>query len=193
MKAVLLLLALGLSGLLYVQWAIAPEQAPSPIPQRGAAHSEAVEPKAGAEDLALGDPQAFDVISQRPLFTQERRPPEDAPAAVAVPEQREDLKGLDLSTVLITPQQTVAWVKDAKSSELIRLEPGKKIRGWTVQAVQPSRLLLATGKETAELELREFPAEVAPPRPPARRARPRRTGARPASKRPVPPNRKPRR
>ncbi len=190
MKAVLLLLVLGLSGLLYVQWEMTPEQAPGPIPQSGAERSEAVEPKAAAEDLVLGDPLAFDVISQRPLFTEERRPPEDAPAAVAVPEQSEDLKGLDLSTVLITPQKTVAWVKDAKSSELIRLEPGKKIRGWTVQAVQPSRLLLGTGKETAELELREFPAEVTPPRPPAR---PRRPAARPTSKRPVPPNREPRR
>ena len=188
MKAVLLLLVLGLSGLLYVQWEVAPEQAPLPVIQRGAVPSDGGEPalQAAAEDFALSDPQAFDVISQRPLFAEGRRPPEDAPAEVGAPEQKEDLKGLDLSTVLITPQLSVAWVKDAKSSDLIRLEPGKKIRGWTVQAVQPDRLLLATGTETAELELREFPAEAAP-RPPVRPVRP---GARAPSKRRTPPNRR---
>ena len=185
MRAVLLLLVLGLSGLLYVQWELAPEQAPSLAPQRGAAPSEGVEPKLAAEDFALGDPQAFDVISQRPLFAEGRRPPEDVPQEVVAPEQKEGLKGLNLSTVLITPRESVAWVKDAKSSELIRLEPGKKIRGWTVQAVQPDRLLLASGTETSELELREFPAEVKPaPRPPVR------PGARAPSKRRTPPNRR---
>ena len=188
MKAVLLLLVLGLSGLLYVQWEVAPEQAPPPVLQRGAAPSDGGEPasQAAAEDFALSDPQAFDVISQRPLFAEGRRPPEDAPAEVIAPEQKEDLKGLNLSTVLITPQVSVAWVKDAKSSDLIRLEPGKKIRGWTVQAVQPDRLLLASGTETAELELREFPAEAAP-------APPARPGARKPSKRRTPPNRRKRR
>jgi hypothetical protein len=186
MRAVLLLLVLGLSGLLYVQWELAPEQAPSLAPQRGAAPSEGVEPKVAAEDFALGDPQAFDEISQRPLFTEGRRPPEDVPQEVVAPEQKEGLKGLNLSTVLITPRESVAWVKDAKSSELIRLEPGKKIRGWTVQAVQPDRLLLASGTETSELELREFPAEAAP-RPPVRPVRP---GARAPSKRRSPPNRR---
>ena len=191
MKVVPLILVLGLSGLLYVQWEVAPEQAPLPIPQPGAPPSDGEVPaaQAAAENFALGDPQAFDEISQRPLFVEGRRPPEDAPVEVGAPEQMEDLKGLDLSTVLITPRETVAWVKDANSSEQIRLEPGKKIRGWTVQAVQPDRLLLASGKKTAELELREFPAEAVPPRLPAR---PVRSGARQRSRRPTLPNRKPR-
>lgn len=192
MKAVLLLLVLGLSVLLYVQWEIAPEQAPRVVPGRGtpAPDGGVAASGAAAEDFTLGDPRAFDVISRRPLFVEGRRPPEDGPPQAAAPERNEDLEGLDLSTVLITPREAVAWVKDAKSGGWIRLEPGKKIRGWTVQAVQPERLLLVSGTETAELELREFPAEAVAPRPPAR---PQRRSPRPQSKRPVPPNMKPRR
>ena len=76
MKVVLLSLALGLGALLYVQWEIAPEQAPPPLPQRGADASDGGEIPAQdtAADFALGDPRGFDVISQRPLFSEERRP-----------------------------------------------------------------------------------------------------------------------
>jgi hypothetical protein len=203
MNTVLLLLAIGLSGLLYVQWEIAPERAPPPPPRHGetpAGAGEGVDAGAQADDFTLGDPASFDVISQRPLFIEGRRP-EDAEVPEAVgPQQKEPLQGLDLTTVLITPDERTAWVKDAQTGELTRLLPGKQIRGWTVQAVEPDRLLLEAGGEKSELELREFKDMAAAPpvqsvnpgaRVPARRPAAAQRPVR--AQRPTPTNRRPRR
>ena len=170
MKWVLILLGFGLGSLLYVQWEIFHEQPPQPASRSG--DSPAVEKGLAVQSVidafVLDDPAAFEEISRRPLFVESRRPPESTPKEVAPPEAKKELNGLDLKTVLITPQRTVAWLMDAKSSELVRLEPGGKVRGWTVEAVQPDRLLLIAGEETAELVLRKFPAQAAPVAPPVR-------------------------
>jgi len=203
MNAVLLLLAIGLSGLLYVQWEVAPEQAPTPPPRHGTVSEQGDEQDAAGgqqEIFTLGDPETFDVISQRPLFTEGRRPPDAEGQEPEVPQQKEPIQGLALTTVLITPRETVAWVKDAQEGGLIRLQPGKDIRGWTVKAIESDRLLLESDGETAELELRKFKEMAVLP--PTQLARPgaRVPGRRPAAaKRPTranrraPTNRRPRR
>lgn len=175
-----MVLLVGLGGLLYVQWEIAPVQAPGRMPSRSIAQSGGQEVKSTQLDFAitLDAADAFDVISQRPLFIEGRRPPDTLPVVQEPTVTDTALQGLDLSAVLITPESKVAWVKDQKAGEFVRLEPGKKIRGWTVQEVQPGMLLLAAGERTAEIQLREFPAKAAPvaqktPKP-AKRPRPQR-------------------
>jgi hypothetical protein len=132
--------------------------------------------------ITLDAADAFDVISQRPLFVEGRLPPDTTPAVEAPTVNDTALQGLDLNAVLITPDATVAWVKDQKAGEIVRLEPGGKIRGWTVQAVKPGMLLLAAGERSAEIQLREFPAQAAPvaqPKPePTKRSRPQRQNPR---------------
>jgi len=184
MKAILLLMALGMGGLLYVQWEIAPEQAPPLPPQSDATPEQEEAPESAATDRLLGDPQSYEVISQRPLFVEGRRPPEEAEQQAPAPEQAGAVEGLDFSAVLITPEQKIAWVKDAATGELVRLEPGKKIRGWTVQEVHPQRLLLADGEKKNELELREFPVQAAAAQPSP--MRPLQPGARRPATRPLP-------
>lgn len=164
MRVVLILLLVGLGALLYVQWEIAPVQAPGRMPSRTMAQPGGQEVKSTKVDFAitLDPPDAFDVISQRPLFVEGRRPPDTTLPVVPEPEVNDSaLQGLDLSAVLITPNSSVAWVKDQTAGELVRLEPGRKIRGWTVRAVMPDMLWLAAGEQTAEIQLREFPAQAA--------------------------------
>ena len=191
MKWILMLLGFGLSGLLYVQWEIFYEQAPQPASRGGdfPAVEKGLAVQSEIDGFVLDDQAAFEEISRRPLFIESRRPPESASEEVAPPVAPKGLNGLDLNTVLITPQRTVAWVKDAKSSELVRLGPGGEVRGWTVKAVQPDRLLLIAGKETAELELRKFPAQAAPATPPVQP----KAKVRSLPKKNVPRNRMPRR
>ena len=183
MRALPLLMVLGLGGLLYVQWEITPEQAPPPPPLGDIAPEQEEAPETAVSDRPLGDSQSYEVISQRPLFVEGRRPSEEAEQQAPAPEQAGAVEGLDFSAVLITPRQRVAWVKDAATGELLRLEPGKKLRGWTVQEVQPERLLLTDGDKKSELELREFLKQPVAPPPPAR---PQQPGARRPAARPQP-------
>ena len=180
MRTVLLLLLAGLGGLLYIQWQIAPVQEPGRLPARDVPAPGGEDVKSTQVDFAitLDAAEAFDVISKRPLFVEGRRPPEELPTVQEPVVKDMDLQGLDLKAVLITPQLTVAWVKDQKTGAIDKVKPGKKIRGWTVQAVKPDLLMLSSGERTAELQLREYPAKAAPAAKPkprtAKRTRPQR-------------------
>ena len=130
------ILAALLAGVLYLQWQVVPVQAP-PIPRpRLDAPSGPVGPGAGTPaggfKIGLDERAEYDGISRRPLFNESRRP-DEPDAAAAAPQQDQDLEGLVLSAVLITPTQRVAWVRDGQAAQTLKLTAGERIRALGLQ------------------------------------------------------------
>ena len=109
---------------------------------------------------------AFLVIEQRPLFAPDRRPPEEEPpAAGSDPVGPASLDGLALTGIVGAGAQRVAIVEPAQAArggqaggEPLSLRVGDELRGWTVEAVEADRIILANGPQTHEMELVDDPA-----------------------------------
>ena len=107
-------------------------------------------------------------LTARPLFRQTRRPPEipvrnvvqpieQAPSVPVVskptPEQVPTFQH-QLTAVVITGNEAVAYLINPLNLDLIRLKKGDQIDGWTLRDVLPNAVVLGYGtKEQARLEL----------------------------------------
>ena len=125
MKALLALLALTLAGALAWQWRDWPSPAPEPNSADAKAPKTEVPPQPAVNPLdmltPLGEKDEYLIVTERPLFLSDRRPPAEKPEEVAEaePEVASDLARLDLNAVLITPSDSSAWVWDpAKRSPM---------------------------------------------------------------------------
>jgi len=177
MRPLLTLVVVVLGGILAWQWAgWPPEPADAPGASEGLGEGEQrpdVE-NALARLRPLGERSDYEVVVERPLFSPTRRPPTDEPAALEPePEVIADrsLDRMDLSAVLITPEQSLAWVTDTGTRELRRLRPGDDVEGWAVRDILSDRLVLERQGETNTLVLRDYARQPPPPvrpRPPVR-------------------------
>lgn len=172
MKLVLGLIVVTLAGVLGWQWAGWPPQPPAPE-TRATAEPGQVPAPAPEDPLALlqplDDKEDYAVVTERPLFMPDRRPPEDEPEDVAAePLADQSLDQVDLNAVLITPSESIAWVVDAASREVRRVRPGDEVSGWEIRDILSDRVVLERQGETNTLVLRDY-ARMAPPppRPPA--------------------------
>jgi hypothetical protein len=156
MKGLYGLLLAGLLAILALEWhryAAAPAAAP-PSPS-GDQPPRPAAPATPAFTIQLRPQAAYELIGQRPLFSASRRP--DAPQDTAAePTQTQALDGLALSAVLIAGAEHKVLIKDPKTQETLRLAQGDKVRGWTIERIQPASVQLALGARTAQLELRVF-------------------------------------
>ena len=93
----------------------------------------------------------------------DRRPPPVEPedAGRPEPEALTELDGMDLSAVVITPSTVSAWVRRPNTRDVVRLRLGDEFEGWTVQTIEPDRLVFERQGDTDELILRDY--ENAPP------------------------------
>lgn len=192
MRAVVASLALLLAAALLWQW----RGWPPPRPQPGEDDSGSAEvqtPPAADENpldllTPLGEKDEYAVVTERPLFLPDRRPPSEEPEQAAEPESEQltDLDRMDLNAVMITPASSLAWVRDPAEKKLVRLEPGDDLAGWSVQEIHSDRVLLERQGEEHKLILRDY-KNMPPPQPsrqkPAARKPPRRAGKRPPSSR----------
>jgi general secretion pathway protein N len=167
---VLAVIALGLGGLLYLQWSDWPP--PAVLPPAPAATGEtqaAAEPEPLVGLNPLEDMEEYAAIKDRPLFRPDRRPrveePEDA-TAEAPPEEAAKLDGMDLAGVLLSPAGSMAWVRDPSQPAPVRVRTGEVLAGWTVTDIKADRLVLERQGATDTLPLRTFHAPWASPPPP---------------------------
>jgi len=174
MRTLLLLVAMGLGALLFLQWR---EWPPAPAPSAIATGPQAIieSPPTPAQLPPAPSPDDYASIVERPLFMPDRRPPPDEPEdQEPVPEELADLVGMDLTAVMITPATVSAWVRSAKSQQLVRLRVGDDFEGWSVAGIEPDRLLLERHGQSDELILRDYgnaPAPIPPTRLPPTRQR----------------------
>jgi len=113
--------------------------------------------------------EEYAVVTERPLFLPDRRPPSEEPDEdeSTEPDVPSDLAKLDLNAVLITPSSSTAWIRDPEKKELIRLQPGDKLSGWAVHEILSDRILLERQGSKDTLVLRDY-KNMPPPTPPRR-------------------------
>jgi len=172
LKPVLLLIVLSLGLVLALQWRDWPP-GPVSVPEGNADSQPEPAPLRPDESPLerLGPPEEKDEyaeVMERPLFMPDRRPPSEEDQEEAKDElsdaQDPSLDRVDLNAVIITPAKAVAWVKAPTQQDLLDLELGDDLNGWTVKEILADRLVLERQGETNTLTLRDY-ANMPPPAP----------------------------
>jgi type II secretory pathway component PulC len=150
----------ALAGTVAIELRQPPPSAPS-LRDNAAAPSRKASAKAATLPRA-DNVRAYDAISNRPLFSETRRPPEHAPDA---PEPTsEALRHVGLTGVVITSERKTALIYSQKSPEMLTLQEGESLEGWHLDKVLQDRIVLSHGDETAEIVI----WDKTRPRPPRR-------------------------
>ncbi|MGQ9367938.1 hypothetical protein [Azospirillum sp. ST 5-10] len=135
-------------------WAAAPSpSSSSPAPP------EAVSPAPPPPSLpspALAD---FAAILDRPLFIPDRRPPA-APQPAAAPPAR--TPPFTLHGVIRSDRRQLVLLKPATRGAVVRAEPGDRVAGWEIVAVEPRAVTVRNGPVEVSLPLTEPGARAKP-------------------------------
>jgi general secretion pathway protein N len=135
---------------------------PAPSPPGDTQGDTQADPAANPSPLL--DKEEYASVKDRPLFRPDRRPRIDDPEAAreTAAEALGELKGMDLTGVLISPTVVTAWVRDPGQPASVRLRLGETLAGWTVQDIKTDRVVLERQGKTDTLILRDFHARGAP-------------------------------
>jgi len=165
--AILLVACLGMGGLVYAEltWPAAPAEdvsapaarAPTPRPQ----HDEI------GGRFSLPPLQSFAAITERPLFSQSRRPP---------PQGTEDASGpwssFVLTGVIISATDREALILHGRPQTIAHLHEGQDVEGWVITSIQPDRVVIRGATSEHVLKLLDKAAPAAAPNVPPRRFNP---------------------
>jgi len=120
-------------------------------------------------DSAFSLPPLVDLgaIVERPLFSQDRRPPADqiqadAPAAASEPSDEGERQIVLAGTATDQSERAVAILHDVSQGVQFRVWVGDEIEGWTVKAIRPRAVVLGTASQEVTVTLDE-PAVPAVP------------------------------
>lgn len=192
MKLALGLLSLALAALLALQWRDWPPQVGQVAAGGGAPEGQATglpDPVAPMDLLAPPvEREDYASVVERPLFMPTRRPPEEEPEEPEPPPPEEPpptvaLDTFDLNAILITPSDSIAWVRSPSTPTPQRLRTGDEVEGWTVKAIMADQIELERQGDTDTLILRDY--QNSPPPVARSPRRPTRPGT--AVRRPVQP------
>jgi hypothetical protein len=171
MKYLLGLLALALGAALILQWRHWPPPqngsvvGPEPLQVSTSNDAHPLNPM----DF-LDPPEEKDeylTVVERPLFLPDRRPPTDEPEEPEIPEEvpNVELERLDLTAIIITPDESVAWVRSPSKASPEKVRLGDELDGWTVKAINNDEIELERQGESDTLVLRDYTKGPQPARP----------------------------
>jgi hypothetical protein len=149
LQTVVLLLALlcvGITGVIYLElngFAEVPVAATAP---RAAVSATAN--GADASKFAMPPVQTFAAVTDRPLFSQARRP---------APQGNTEAQGawsdFTLAGIIIAPQSREVLIMHGRPPALAHIQEGQDIDGWTVTSILPDHIVLQSGGTEHELRL----------------------------------------
>lgn len=120
--------------------------------------------------FTLPPPDEFNAIVDRPLFSPDRRPPEDASPAEATspaPDTGADAPHQIVLAGTATDQanRAVAILHDVSQGVQFRVWVGDRVDGWRVKEIRPRTVVLATATEEVTVTLDEpvLPAAIEEP------------------------------
>ena len=96
----------------------------------------------------------FSEITERPLFREDRQPPpepERAPAALRITSPLR----LQLEGVAITPESSIAVVRDLSNNKMLSLTMGMKHQGWELTAMTATVATFTRGEQKEEITLKK--------------------------------------
>ncbi|MGD1074853.1 MAG: hypothetical protein ABR903_02050 [Thermodesulfovibrionales bacterium] len=124
-------------------------------PQTKKAEAGKDEPAAA---IPAPSPLDYAIIAEQNLFHPDRKIPVDKPAEAPLPKPDFVLYG-----VLITDDTTVAYMEDKKAPQSttgrgkrqIALRKGESLSGFTVTAIEPTKVVMVRGEETETVNLND--------------------------------------
>lgn len=121
-----------------------------------------------ARKFALPPLQSFSAVTERPLFSQTRRPS---------PQGGDDSLGawssFTLTGIIISANSREALIMHGRPPTLVHLQEGQDVEGWMVTSILPDRVVLRGGGSEHELKLLDKPPAANPSTPnPSRRFNP---------------------
>ncbi len=107
--------------------------------------------------------ERFAAALDRPLFSQDRRPPEDEPMGTGVVEDR--ALSATLQGILFATSGSVALLTAVGESSPVRVSEGEVFLGWRLLEIHPDKVVFGRDEDTVTLELiyKVQPAPTAPP------------------------------
>jgi len=95
--------------------------------------------------------ERFAAALDRPLFSQDRRPPEDEPTGTGVVEDR--ALSATLQGILFSNSGSVALLTAVGESASVRVSEGGLFLGWRLLEIHPGKVVFGRDEETVTLEL----------------------------------------
>ena len=139
-----------------------------PGPASGSIPAPPLPPESRASAPALGPMTQYDAIAARPLFATDRRPkPFVLQAANGEPADAPEFD-LVLTSVLITPQASIAIVQKPDGSAAWRVRMGdapEAFPNWRLAAIAPRSATFAGPEGEKTLDLRVYGGAASPPAP----------------------------
>jgi general secretion pathway protein N len=174
MKGPLAVMVLLLGGVLALQWYDWQSSARLPTPPAEPESTAAPVDSGPQGERSAADAQPpprdeYAEVVERPLFLPDRRPPPEEEVEEPEPEAVEtaELDGVDLTAVIITPDEVSAWLRAPGESKLQKRLLGEDFLGWTVKVIEPALIVFERQGETDEIHLRDY-AKAPPAIPPTR-------------------------
>ncbi|HEY1505070.1 MAG TPA: hypothetical protein VGF92_12265 [Stellaceae bacterium] len=116
--------------------------------QAASAPAAAKPPTTGAPPaFSLPPLQRFAIVTERPLFFPDRRPPQHADNSAGA------WSSFVLAGIIITPQSREALVLHGKPQTIAHLQEGQALEGWTITSIYPDRVAFRDGLNEHELRL----------------------------------------
>jgi len=125
---------------------------------------DAVSATATATELAalqIPPVVAYSEIRERPLFSDSRRPPQQAVQA------KDSVRAVQLSTnwkvtgIAVAGDNSFVHLEGIRDRKTVRLQVGMPLDGWNLQEISPDQIVFGLGGESVTLRLHKDPAESA--------------------------------
>jgi type II secretory pathway component PulC len=133
-------LAAGFGLLVVLEWS-----APAGSPAGEAltpATAKAAEP---APVFSLAPLASFSAVTDRPLFSPDRRPAPQASETLG------SWSALVLAGIVVTPGSREVLIAHGNPAKIVHLQEGQSVDGWAVRSIDPDRVVVANGGEQHEL------------------------------------------
>ncbi|MGF1641924.1 MAG: hypothetical protein ACFCUO_13335 [Rhodospirillales bacterium] len=108
-------------------------------------------------------PESYADVSERPLFLRSRRPPQPGDE---IAEQRPLPRApadFVLSGVVVAGTQRLALLQGQGSDAIARVAEGQDYEGWTVETIEPNKVVLRRGQDVTEIVLEDKARRPPPP------------------------------
>ncbi|MBI5163066.1 MAG: hypothetical protein HY985_04100 [Magnetospirillum sp.] len=99
--------------------------------------------------------ESLSATLDRPLFSRGRRPPAGIHQARKVEALPASAPHLSVAGIAVAAGGRVALIQVEGVKDLLSVQPGGEVAGWTVADIQPGRIRLERAGEAFEAELRE--------------------------------------